>query len=275
MIPACEPYLDGNELKYISDCVNNNWISSKGEYVDKFESGFARYCGCDYGISTTSGTAALHLALATLGIGKGDEVIIPTFTMVSTLLSVLYTGATPILIDCEPDTHNINVDKIEEKISTSTTPLLTLSTRELNNPVLRNRTDHCRNKIVMASSSEELTNILTTKSVELYLELPVRKKLTRYDGTPIDRTEYVRISGDDEANLQDIVEEVSYKLQPAEQFQCTIKGLFNKDLNSPIKVQNSYYNLNSVLILTKKATKIDEKSTETTLYFTPPGKPLY
>jgi len=120
MIPACEPYLDGNELKYISDCVNNNWISSKGEYVDKFESGFARYCGCDYGISTTSGTAALHLALATLGIGKGDEVIIPTFTMVSTLLSVLYTGATPILIDCEPDTHNINVDKIEEKISTST-----------------------------------------------------------------------------------------------------------------------------------------------------------
>ena len=124
MIPVCEPYLRGNELLYIEDCLRTNWISSKGKYIQEFEEKFAAYCGCKYGVTTTSGTTALHLALATLNIGKGDEVIIPTFTNVATMFATMYTGAKPVLVDCDPLTFCIDANRIEEKITDETRCIL-------------------------------------------------------------------------------------------------------------------------------------------------------
>lgn len=124
IIPVSEPLLIGNEKKYLLDCLKTNWISSAGSYVPKFERAFSRYCRVKYGIACSSGTAALHLALVACGITKGDEVIIPTFTMISTANAVTYTGAKVILVDVEPRTYNIDVDKIEEKITSRTKAII-------------------------------------------------------------------------------------------------------------------------------------------------------
>ncbi|KJR98018.1 MAG: aminotransferase DegT [Peptococcaceae bacterium BRH_c4a] len=124
MIPVCEPLINNNELNNVMDCVKSNWVSSMGKYIEVFEEGFSHYCGCKYGISTTSGTTALHLALAVLNIGPGDEVIVPTFTMAATVFAILYTGAKPVFVDSEPDTWNINPFKIEEKITNKTKVIL-------------------------------------------------------------------------------------------------------------------------------------------------------
>jgi len=128
IIPVCEPKLNGNEFRYVARCLETNWISSTGNNIEQFEKKFARCCGARYGISCTSGTTALHLALATLGIGKGDEVIIPTFTMIATANAVTYTGATPVLVDAEPDTWNIDPEKIEEKITERTRAVIVVHT---------------------------------------------------------------------------------------------------------------------------------------------------
>ncbi len=128
IIPVCEPKLDGNELKYVTKCFETSWISSAGENIQKFEEEFAQACGAKYGVSCTSGTAALHLALATLGVGRGDEVIIPTFTMIATANAVTYTGAKPVLVDSEPNTWNINVKKMEEKITHRTKVIMPVHT---------------------------------------------------------------------------------------------------------------------------------------------------
>jgi perosamine synthetase len=124
MIPVCEPFLEGKELEYVTDCLKTNWISSQGKYIEEFEDKFANYCGCKYGISTTSGTTAIHLALASLGIGPNDEVIVPTFTMISTVFAIIYTGATPVLVDAEPETWNIDVARIEERVNDKTKAIL-------------------------------------------------------------------------------------------------------------------------------------------------------
>lgn len=123
-IPVCEPTLLGNELKYVTDAVQTGWISSAGKYVTEFEQRFATYCGCKYGVAVCNGTVALHLALVALGIGKGDEVIIPDFTMIATAFAVCYTGATPVFVDADPDTWNIDVTKIEEKITSRTKAII-------------------------------------------------------------------------------------------------------------------------------------------------------
>ncbi len=124
MIPVCEPMLNGKELEYVTDCIKTNWISSQGKYIEQFENKFANYCGCKYGVTTTNGTTALHLALASLGIGKDDEVIIPTFTMAATAFAVAYTGAKPVLVDADDETWNIDVNKIEEKINSKTRAIM-------------------------------------------------------------------------------------------------------------------------------------------------------
>ena len=124
MIPVCEPLLDGNEKKYVDDCLNSGWISSAGKYVTEFEEKFAKYCGCKYGVTTTSGTTALHLALAALGIGPGDEVIVPTFTIAACAFAVLYTGATPVFVDCDPVTYNIDPEKMQEAITDRTRAIM-------------------------------------------------------------------------------------------------------------------------------------------------------
>jgi len=124
MIPVCVPLLGEKELEYVTDCLKTNWISSKGKYVEEFEDRFAKYCGCNYGISTTSGTTALHLALASIGVKEGDEVIIPAFTIISTAFAIVYCGAKPVLVDAEPETWNIDVNKIEEKITDKTKAIM-------------------------------------------------------------------------------------------------------------------------------------------------------
>lgn len=124
MIPVCEPLLNEKELDYVVDCIKTNWISSKGKYIEAFENGFAHYCGCEYGIATTSGTTALHLALASIGLNPGDEVIVPAFTMIATVFAIIYTGAKPVLVDAEPVTWNIDPAKIEEKITKKTKVIL-------------------------------------------------------------------------------------------------------------------------------------------------------
>ena len=101
MIPVCVPTIKGNELKYVSDCINTNWISSSGKYVNMFEEGFSKFCNTKHGIACSNGTVALHLALESLGISKGHEVIMPNFTMISTAYSIIYTGAKPVLVDSE------------------------------------------------------------------------------------------------------------------------------------------------------------------------------
>lgn len=123
-IPVCEPMLAGNELKYVTEAVSTGWISSSGKYVTEFENQFSEYCGCKYGIAVCNGTIALHLALIGLGIGKGDEVIVPTFTMIASAFAVCYTGAKPVFVDADKDTWNIDVKKIEEKITSKTKAIM-------------------------------------------------------------------------------------------------------------------------------------------------------
>jgi len=128
VIPVCEPKLSGKELEYVTDCIKTNWISSKGKYITEFEDKFSKYCEAKYGIATCNGTTALHLALASLGIKSGDEVILPSFTMIATVNSVTYTGAKPVLVDSEDETWNIDPNKIEEKITKRTKAIMVMHT---------------------------------------------------------------------------------------------------------------------------------------------------
>lgn len=123
-IPVCEPTLLGNELKYVTEAVSTGWISSAGKFVTEFERQFAAYSGCKYGVAVSNGTVALHLALVALGIAKGDEVIIPSFTMISSAFAVCYTGAMPVFVDADPATWNLDISKIEEKITQRTKAIM-------------------------------------------------------------------------------------------------------------------------------------------------------
>lgn len=123
-IPVCEPLLSGNELKYVTEAVSTGWISSSGSFVNKFEEAFSEYCDMKYGVAVTNGTVALHIALAALGIGKGDEVIIPSFTMIASAFAITYTGAMPVFVDIDKETWNIDVNKIEEKITPRTKAIM-------------------------------------------------------------------------------------------------------------------------------------------------------
>jgi len=128
IIPVCEPRLDGNEERYVIECIRSSWISSIGKFIKEFEKMFSHKCGCRYGVACTSGTTALHLALASLGVGPGDEVIIPTFTMIATINSVTYVGAKAVLVDSEMDTWNIDIDQIEKKITKKTKAIVVVHT---------------------------------------------------------------------------------------------------------------------------------------------------
>jgi len=105
---VASPVFQGNELAYLVDCVESNWISSQGRYVTALEKQFARYCGTAHGVAVTNGTAALHLALAALSVGPGDEVIVPDLTFAATANAVIHAGATPVLVDIDPDTWCID-----------------------------------------------------------------------------------------------------------------------------------------------------------------------
>ena len=123
-IPVCEPLLAGNELAYATEAVSSGWISSSGKYVSAFEEAFAAYCGAKHGIAVCNGTVALHLALVALGIGPGDEVIIPDFTMAASAFAVCYTGAMPVFADAEPGAWNMDAARVAAKISSKTRAIM-------------------------------------------------------------------------------------------------------------------------------------------------------
>jgi perosamine synthetase len=124
MIHVYEPVLDGNEAGYVQDCLASGWVSSLGKYVNRFEDEFAAYCGAKYGVSVSSGTTALHVALLALGIGPGDEVIIPAFTLIVSANVVVQAGARPVLVDVDPRTWCIDPAQIEEKITPRTKAIM-------------------------------------------------------------------------------------------------------------------------------------------------------
>lgn len=123
-IPVNEPLLDGNEKRYLAECIDTGWISSEGPFVQRFEQAFAARMGRKHGIAVTNGTAALDAAVAALGIGPGDEVILPTFTIISCILQIVRAGATPVLVDSDPRTWNLDVTQIEAKITPRTKAIL-------------------------------------------------------------------------------------------------------------------------------------------------------
>jgi perosamine synthetase len=128
ILPVADTRLDGNELRYVTECIESSWISSAGRFVREFEERFAAEAGCRHGVACASGTSALHLALATLGIGPGDEVIVPTFTMIATANAVSYTGAVPVLVDAEPVTCNLDVDQLAAKVTARTRAVVVVHT---------------------------------------------------------------------------------------------------------------------------------------------------
>lgn len=123
-IPVAEPDLKGNELKYLTDAFLSTWISSRGEYLDRFEIEFSKYCGVKQGIAVSNGTVAIHLALLALGIGLGDEVIVPDLTFAATINTVLHANATPVIVDVEEDAWTIDPDKIEAAITPKTKAII-------------------------------------------------------------------------------------------------------------------------------------------------------
>lgn len=127
-IPVCRPSLGKSESILVDQCLREGWISGISPYVERFEEAFSKFCGAKYGVACNSGTTALHLALATLGIGQGDEVIIPTFTMIATPNSVRYTGAKPVLVDAEPETWNLDTSKLEKTVTPRTKAIMPVHT---------------------------------------------------------------------------------------------------------------------------------------------------
>lgn len=123
-IPVNEPMLDGNEKKYLAECIDTGWISSEGPFVKRFEEEFAARAGRKHGIAVTNGTAAIDAAVDALGIGPSDEVILPTFTIVSCVLQIVRSGATPVLVDSDPLTWNMDVSQIEAKITPRTKAIM-------------------------------------------------------------------------------------------------------------------------------------------------------
>ncbi|MEK6809609.1 MAG: aminotransferase class V-fold PLP-dependent enzyme, partial [Nanoarchaeota archaeon] len=123
-IPVCEPTLRGKELEYVTDAVNSGWISSAGKYIIDFEEKFSKYCGVKYGASCSNGTKAIHLALMAVGIKAGDEVILPSFTMIGSCNPIVQIGAKPVFVDSELKTWNMDTEQIENKITSKTKAIM-------------------------------------------------------------------------------------------------------------------------------------------------------
>lgn len=115
-IPLSIPHINGNEWKYIKECLDTNWVSSVGKFVNKFEEEIADYVGADHAVATVNGTAALHIALKVLGIGKGDMVLVPSLTFIASVNPIIYCGAEPVFIDSEEKTCNIDSVKLKVQI---------------------------------------------------------------------------------------------------------------------------------------------------------------
>jgi perosamine synthetase len=123
-IPVNEPLLDGNEERYLAECIRTGWISSEGPFVQRLEEGFAAKMGRRYGMAVCNGSVALDVGVAALGIGPGDEVILPGFTIISCAAAIVRAGATPVLVDCEPDTWNTTAERIAAAITSRTKAIM-------------------------------------------------------------------------------------------------------------------------------------------------------
>src|SRR5215831_1043735 len=124
MIPVNEPWFAGNEAAYVHDCIASGWISSGGKYVSRFEQCWADYCGMKHGIAVSSGTAALQVAVDALRLGPGDEIIMPTFTIISCAVAAIRAGAVPVLVDSDPRTYCMDVDQVAAAITSRTRALM-------------------------------------------------------------------------------------------------------------------------------------------------------
>ncbi len=123
-ISIANPVFNGNEKKYLMECIDTGWVSANGRFVKEFEQQFAKFCGCKYAISCSNGTVSLHLILLAMGIGPGDEVIMPTLTYIATANAVRYCGAKPVFVDSDEGTFNMDPAKIEEKITSHTKAIM-------------------------------------------------------------------------------------------------------------------------------------------------------
>jgi perosamine synthetase len=124
MIPVNEPYLGSRELEYVTDCIRSGWISSAGRYIEEFERKWADYCSMEFGIAVSNGTTALQVAVSCLDFERGAEIIIPTFTIISCALAVIYSGFRPVLVDSDPETWCMDVSQVEEKINSRTRAIM-------------------------------------------------------------------------------------------------------------------------------------------------------
>ena len=124
MIPVNEPLLDGNEKKYLNQCIDTGWISSEGPFIKQFEKQMAEFVGRKFATACTSGTAAIDIAVSALQLSKGDEVILPSFTIISCAQALTKLGIKPVLVDCEYDTFNIKIKDIESKITSKTKAIM-------------------------------------------------------------------------------------------------------------------------------------------------------
>ena len=122
--PVYQPSLIGNEKKYVNECLDSNWISSKGQFVNKFETEFANFLEVKYGAAVSNGTVALHLALLALGIGEGDEVIVPTLTYIASVNAITYTNAIPVFADSLESNWQLDPKEVEKKITKKTKAVL-------------------------------------------------------------------------------------------------------------------------------------------------------
>ena len=124
MVMVNEPLLNGNEKKYINECIDTNWISSEGPFVQRFENEMANFVGRKYATACSSGTAALDIAVSILNLQEGDEVIMPSFTIISCAQSLINKGIKPVLLDSDLRTFNVDVETIEEKITPKTKAIM-------------------------------------------------------------------------------------------------------------------------------------------------------
>src|SRR6185312_5850654 len=125
-VPIAEPVIGERELAYVCDAVRSGWVSSMGPYVRRFEDAMARQSGTACGVAVSSGTTGLHLAFAALGIGAGDEVIVPTFSFVAVASTVRHVGATPVFADSEPGHRTIDTADVERRSTRGTKAIMTV-----------------------------------------------------------------------------------------------------------------------------------------------------
>jgi perosamine synthetase len=124
MIPVNEPVFGEREAEFTAECIRTGWVSSAGRFIEEFEQRWAAFCGMKYGVAVNNGTSALQLAVESVGLRPGDEVIIPAFTIISCALAVVHNGGVPVLVDCDPVTFGLDPRQLEARITPRTRAIM-------------------------------------------------------------------------------------------------------------------------------------------------------